>query len=222
LKNALDLLSEVEFSEQADKTIKKLITPISTKFHRMLNKTLLTLVGILCFTFSVNSQSKTLVGIKLDASSAVHGFLKTDPSVSLTLNRVYGEHHGFETGLVYFLERYQFSFPQLTSYSNYFKIRRHYLTLPLSYKFYSSKLCFSAGMTINQYIGWTSKESDNIESYSSNEYDTSVGLLFTVSKQFKLSDRDLLEPTIFFHPLMDNYMKLFAGIGIAYKFQVGK
>jgi hypothetical protein len=185
----------------------------------MRNKTLLTVLGFLCLTFTANSQSKTLVGIKLDASSALHENLKTGPSVSFTLNRVYSGHHGVETGLIYYRERKSFWIPQIYSH---FKINRHYLSLPLSYKYYSSKLCFSAGMSINQYLGWTSNNSDQIVGYSSNEYDTSIGMLLTVSKQFKLSDRDLLEPTIFFHPVIDDYMKWFAGIGFAYKFQVGK
>lgn len=188
----------------------------------MINKTLLTLVGILCFTLTVNSQSKTLVGIKLDASSALHENYKMDPSVSLTLNRVYSGHHGIETGLIYYRERKSFWVSQLQPYTGDFKINRHYLSLPLSYKYYSSKLCFSAGMSINQYLGWTSNNLEQIIGYSSNEYDTSIGLLLTVSKQFKLSDRDLLEPAIFLHSVMDHYMKGFAGIGIAYKFQVGK
>lgn len=187
----------------------------------MLNKTLLTLVGVLCFIFSVNSQSKTLVGIKLNASSTIHENFKTDPSISLTLNRVYSGHHGIETGLIYYRERKSYWFIQQNPYTGDYKINRHYLSLPLSYKYYSSKLCFSAGMSINQFLGWTGNV-ELMNGYSSHEYDTTLGLLLTVSKQIKLSDRDLLEPEIFFHSVMDSYMKGFVGIGIAYKFQVGK
>lgn len=179
------------------------------------------MIGILCFVFFAHSQSKTMAGIKLDAHLSLHDFLKTEPSLSLTLNRIYSGHHGVETGLIYYREKNSF-FSYIASYSYDFKIVRHYLSLPLSYKYYSSKLCYSAGMSINQYLGWTANESDNITGYASSEYDTSIGLLLTVSKQIKLSERDLLEPTIFFHPVMDNYMKWFAGIGLAYKFQVGK
>lgn len=217
------MLSEVEFSEGADKTIelKDKKHQYSPKLFQMFKKSLLTLIGILCFVFFVHSQSKTMVGIKLDARLSLHDFLKTEPSLSLTLNRIYSGHHGVETGLIYYREKTSF-FSYIASYSYDFKIVRHYLSLPLSYKYYSSKLCYSAGMSINQYLGWTANESNNITSYKSSEYDTSIGLLLTVSKQIKLSDRDLLEPTIFFHPVMDNYMKWFAGIGLAYKFQVGK
>lgn len=177
--------------------------------------------GILCLSVTVNSQSKTMIGIKLDAHSGLHDFFKTEPSLSFTLNRIYSGHHGVETGLIYYREKNS-SFSYVTSYTYDFKIVRHYLSLPLSYKYYSTKLCYSAGMSINQYLGWTANESDKITDYSSSQYDTSIGLLLTVSKQIKLSDRDLLEPTIFFHPVMDNSMKWFAGIGLAYKFQVGK
>lgn len=188
----------------------------------MLKKSLLTLVGILCFVFFAHSQSKTMVGIKVDARFSLHDFLKTEPSLSLTLNRIYNGHHGMEAGLIYYPEKNSFPIYDAYSYIGNIKITRHYLSLPLSYKYYSPKLCFSAGMSINQYLGWTANESDKIASYSSSEYGTSLGFIFSVSKQIKLSDRDLLEPTIFFHPVIDDYMKWFASIGLAYKFQIGK
>ncbi len=185
----------------------------------MLHKILLTVLGIICLNFTANSQSKTMVGIKLDAFSALHESFKTAPAVSLTLNRHYGAHHGLETGLTYYKESYQLDLISLS----YPRINRHYLALPLSYKYYSSKLCFSAGMILSQYIGWDYGGTDaKLTGYSSAEYDTSVGLLLSVSKQIKLSDQDLLEPTIFFQPMVDIDMKWFAGIGIAYKFKVGK
>jgi hypothetical protein len=113
------------------------------------------------------------------------------------------KHGGIESGLNY-QSRYQSFdiFVQYGSISNtYFtRIAEHWLQLPIHYRYDSKAINFTAGPTVNYFIGWDTKNKAN--GVTVNDYDrnaVSFAGSVSVSRSLYLSPRLILEPELRFN-----------------------
>ena len=124
-----------------------------------------TRVGLYLFLFSglclkSYSQRQTLVGLNIN--SEIYPEISKQ-SVGAALERQITRHSGGETGLYY---RTQLSRGIIThtdasgSRAYSFTVSQRHVTLPVLYKYYSHITNFSAGPTLDFYLGWKQKNDE--------------------------------------------------------------
>lgn len=158
-------------------------------------------ITLCCCVFSLRNyaQKQSLAGVNI--STDVYPELR--PRVGITFEKQFRKHSGAETGLYYRTQRlvgFVNYTDSLGSNSYSFAISSKYLSVPLLYKYYSDFLNFSAGPTLDFYVGWKQKNNASglkIQSHTVNPKIT-IGYQAKVSKIFNLNRRFIVEPEIRF------------------------
>jgi hypothetical protein len=172
--------------------------------------------------FSINaySQQQSLIGLNVNGDVYPSKFR---PSVGLTFEKQFLIHSGFETGLFYRTSKLGGVITYIDasgSYSNSFVVSQRYLTIPVLYKYYSKILNFSAGPTVDFFLGWEQKDNGSSAQIDNLEVGrkVNVGFLVKAGKMIPLSKQLLLEPELRFGSVQ-TFDDINLGIGIAGKYR---
>ncbi len=166
------------------------------------------------------AQKQEFIGISLNSEIPSGDNIKAGFGV-LYENQL-SKHHGFELGLNYRskIESNYFTIPASGIVNQLADIREDYLSLPISYKFYSNIVNLSTGISFDYFVGWKDlTKFGNVEltSYSVDPK-LYVGWIFKVGKTIKLSSKFILEPEIQLNPIFDyGYSYYGAFIKLKYK-----
>ena len=197
------------------------------KLHLLSNK----IVFLFILLFSVDNlqaqQKPSLeLGVKLMAE-ANSGSGSTMPFSGLQLIYQKGKHGGLETGLYYRPVRNEtiYDFYNTTGgnfYSVVAIIAERFLSIPVLYRFQSKVLNFTAGSSLDIYLGWKDKSDKNTVTINSNNRSATIeaGAVVSLSKSIHLDDKIILEPEIRFNPIFtsgDPYVHSAFGFACRYK-----
>ena len=166
------------------------------------------------------SQRQTLLGLNVNGEVYPNKFR---PSVGLTFEKQFTRHSGVETGLFYRTWKSTgiITFTDASgSHTYFFTVSQRHLAVPALYKYYSRLLNFSAGPTLDFYLGWKQKNKGSPVRVESFDVDpkVKVGFLVKASKIIPLSKQFLLEPEIRFGSVQ-TLEEAGLGIGIAGKYK---
>jgi len=155
---------------------------------------------LLSFTATAQTRSLQIGGKLINEFTFYNGFA---PGFGGQVVYRISKHGGIESGLNY-QNRYQsfYTIVQYGSISNtYFtKIAEHWLQLPIHYRYDSKAINFTAGPTINYFIGWNTKY--KAPGVTVNDYDrnaVSFAGSASVSRSIYLSTGLILEPELRFN-----------------------
>jgi len=186
----------------------------------ILLRNLFSLLFAIGFSMNAYSQQQSLIGLNVNGDVSPSKFR---PSIGLTFEKQFLEHSGFETGLYYRTSNLSGVITYMDEsgfYSNSFVVSQRYLTVPVLYKYYSKILNFSAGPTVDFYLGWKQKNNSLSTQISNLEVDrkVNVGFLVKAGKMIPLSKQFLLEPELRFGSVQE-FDDINLGIGIAGKYR---
>lgn len=178
------------------------------------------LLFVIGFSINAYSQQQSLIGLNVNSDVYLKKFR---PSVGLTFEKQFLEHMGFETGLYYRTSKLSGDITYIDEsgfYSNSFVVSLRYLTVPVLYKYYSKFLNFSAGPTLDFYLGWKQKNNGSTAQINNLEAGrkVNVGFLVKAGKMIPLSKQFLLEPELRFGSVQ-KFNDITLGIGIAGKYR---
>lgn len=178
-----------------------------------------TLIAVLLLaSISLFSQKQQYVSVNLS------GGLATGSSFGLGGGLAYEEqlskHHGYEFGLNY-RSLTRGAYLSIGNNQWGFDVKEHYLNLPISYKFYSSIVNFTTGITFDGFLGGTYLTEIPNVAFGRYNIDPKlyVGWNFKVGKTFNLTEQLLLEPEIQYNPIF-NYGYAFYGVNIKLKYKL--
>lgn len=173
-------------------------------------------VGTICF-----SQPKTLVGLNLTGERTSSSDFVV--GIGGTFEKHIKKHFGIETGVYYRTFEVHRGLYVDGSLYEFHNIKEKYVSIPILYKFYSSKLNFSVGPTFDVYLGW--KQLYNDVNFGSEHYNVNtrfhVGLIGKISKTIAITERILLEPEIRYNPVFFNRRSFYGG-GVSIKYKLAK
>lgn len=183
---------------------------------------LIRIVIVLVLTLMLNTkgfaQNKNIIGLSFTNELTSKNDIR--PGLGLTFERQITRHCGFETGLFYrtFKNRMYVTWNTETYY---LEVVENYLSIPVLFKYYSRILNFSAGPSIDYYIGWSGHTSSTNATLTSVNVKpkTYFGFMFKASKKINISDKVIIEPEIRFNPIL-KYNRHYVGIGIALKYKL--
>jgi len=178
------------------------------------------LSALLVLQLSLYSQKKTRLGIDLTSNYDENTSFK--PEAGLIFERQFSKHSGIEAGLNYRTNQVQL-YMIYNNESYYPFISEHYISVPLTYKYYTRIINLSLGLSYDYYIGYRQLDDDlTVTSYHMG-YDYYMGALAKVSRQICLGDDLVLEPEIKVNLLYDEIsVKNYIGFGLSLKFDVSK
>lgn len=176
------------------------------------------ITALLLTTISLFSQRQQYVSVNVD------GWLSTGSKFTLGGGVAYEEqltkHHGYEFGLNYrsLTDGYYLS---INNSQWNIEVRESYLSLPISYKFYSNIVNFATGITFDGFIGGTYLT--KVPNVEFGRYDMDpklfVGWNFKLSKAIRLTDQLILEPGIQYNPIF-NYGYSFYGATVKLRYKL--
>lgn len=178
----------------------------------------ISIIVLLLSTIALYAQKQQFVCINLS------GNIATESKFSLGFGFAYEEqiikHHGYEFGLNYRNKTRENSLI-INNNNWHVNVRENYLNLPISYKFYSSILNLTTGITFDGFFGGTYlTEIPNVE-FGKYDLDPKmyVGWNFKMSKEINITEMFILEPEIQYNPIF-NYGYSFYGATIKLKYKL--
>ncbi len=165
------------------------------------------------------SQQRTLIGVNLTSNFDSYTTIK--PEIGLVFERQVTNHSGIEMGFNY--RTYQREFVLIINNESFYPfIGEKYLSIPISYKFYSKIVNAGFGLTLDYNLGWKQISGTfDLTSYRP-DYDYYAGLIAKLSKQIHLGNDFLLEPEIKANVLVIPFERSYIGFGIVAKFDLHK
>ena len=176
---------------------------------------------LLAFQFqaTILAQQKTRLGLNLTTN--IDQFSNIKPEIGFLFERKITNHSGFETGINYRTYQQQF-LVIINNESSYPYISEKFISIPISYKFYSKIINAGLGITYDYYLGWKQLGgSTEITSYWPGD-DYFIGLIGKISRQISLSENFILEPEIKFNLLIIPSDRHYFGFGLITKFDLHK
>ena len=174
---------------------------------------------LLCFATVTLAQEETRLGFNLTTNFDTYKTIK--PEFGLVFEKRATEHSGIELGLNY--RTYYREMLLLINNTAYYPfVSERYITVPVTYKYYSKIINVSGGLSFDYFAGWrqTGGEID-LTSYRPGER-YYAGLLAKVSREISVGSNFLLEPELKFNALLIPYSRFYGGVGIVGKFRLGR
>ncbi|HQB28540.1 MAG TPA: hypothetical protein PLO29_06280 [Paludibacter sp.] len=176
--------------------------------------------GIILFSINLTAQHKNFIGFGV-VSEMNQGKMLHD-NVSFSYERQFHKFHG----LLIELNRRQI-IRNTTFYNNInleyltSRVREKYLSIPVSYKFYSKIVNISTGFNLDYFVGWENLlNNSELTSYNINPR-YSIGWNIKISKTIPLYSQLYLEPEIFYNPIfLHQYAYYHYGIGAKLKYEL--
>lgn len=174
-------------------------------------------------SFNLMAQKTTLAGINF--TTETYGE-QLRLGIGLVIERKLTRRSGIESGIYYRTYHTDWS-TTLTNGSNppvifYYTIAERFVSLPILYKFYSSIVNLSAGLSFDFYMGYRQKNKSGppliVTSYNF-EPNMAVGVQVKMSKTIRLDEKLILEPELRFNPVI-TYRRAYGGLGITAKYRL--
>jgi len=180
------------------------------------------------FNNTSSAQAQQKLSVKIGAKLMIEansGSGSTMPFSGFQLVYQKGKHGGLETGLYYRPVRTEFLVNVSAGSTNYTAVAivsEKFLSIPVLYRFQSRIVNFTAGTSIDLYLGWKDKSDKNTITVNSYNRSATInaGAVVSVSKSIHLSNKLLLEPEIRFNPIFtsgDPYVHSAFGFACRYK-----
>lgn len=165
------------------------------------------------------AQQRTSLGFNLTTNFDYYTNIK--PETGFVFERQVTKHSGMEMGINY--RTYQRELFLLLNNEVYYPlISEKYISIPISYKFYSKIVNVGLGLTFDYNIGWKySNTTIDIITYRP-DYDYYAGLIVKISKEILLGDDLILEPELKTNALIIPSERFYTGMGIVLKFDLTK
>ncbi len=195
------------------------------KLHLLQNKfVFLFLFSFLTDTVKAQQKPSLEIGAKL-MIEANSGSGSTMPFSGFQLVYQKGKHGSLETGLYYRPVRSEYLVNISAGTNNYTAVAivsEKFLSIPLLYRFQSNILNFTAGTSLDLYLGWKDKSDKNTVTVNSYNRSATInaGAVVSLSKSIHLSNKLLIEPEIRFNPIFtsgDPYVHSAFGFACRYK-----
>lgn len=178
------------------------------------------ILTIFLFLISISafSQKNRFVSINLTGLLATES--KFSPGFGIAYEEQLLKHHGYEFGLNYRSKTN--SYYQTININQWrLDVRESYLNLPISYKFYSSIVNLTTGISFDCFLG--GKYLTKIPNVELSSYDLDpklfVGWNFKIGKEIDLTEKFILEPEIQYNPIFE-YGYSFYGATIRLKYKL--
>jgi hypothetical protein len=189
----------------------------------MTKQSILRLLVLLLFVIQsqaiIFAQQKARLGINLTTN--INQFYNIEPEIGIVFERKVSKHSGFETGINFRTYQNQFLII-INNQASYPLISEKYISIPLSYKFYSKIVNAGLGITYDYYRGWRQLGgSTEVTSYWPGD-DYLLGIIGKIGKQISLGDKFILEPEIKFNLLVFPSQKHYLGFGLVTKVDLQK
>jgi len=197
------------------------------KLHLLPNKIIFLFLLLVLFTNRLQAQQKgsfeTGAKIMIEANSSNGG---TMPFTGLQLVYKKGKHNGLETGLYYRPLHNEFIVMVNNGTTNFTAIAlvaERLLSIPVLFRYHTKFINFSAGASVDFFLGWKDKSDKNvitINSYHrSNGVD--VGAIAAINKDFLLGKKLVIEPEIRFNQIFTNGNTfLNSAFGVAFRYKL--
>ena len=178
---------------------------------------LILLLLIFQFQTTILAQQETRLGLNLTTN--IDQFSNIKPEIGILFERKITNHSGFETGINYRTYQQNFLFI-IDNQSTYPTLNEMFISIPISYKFYSKIVNAGLGITYDYYLGWKQLGgSTELTSYlPGNDY--FMGLIGKISRLISLGDNLILEPEIKFNLLIIPSERHYFGFGLITKFDL--
>lgn len=179
----------------------------------------LTLFLFLLFPSILPAQNKTIVGFNLTTNYDYYTTIK--PEAGLIFEKQLTTHSGFETGINF--RTYQWELYVLINNQSYYPlISEKYISIPLSYKYYTKIVNASLGITYDYYVGWSQKNSSiDVTNFTKTD-NYYLGLLAKISKPIRLDQDLVIEPELKANILLIPSLIEYYGLGITVRFNLNK
>jgi YHS domain-containing protein len=182
------------------------------------------LSSFLIITAEAQQKPSVEIGAKLmiEANSSTGG---TMPFSGLQLVYQKRKHGGLETGLYYRPVRNTYIVTAYNGSTYYYAtaiVAERFLSIPVLYRFQSKLINFTAGTSLDLYLGWKDKSDKNTVTVNSNNRSGTIeaGAVVSINKSIHLNDKLILEPEIRFNPIFtsgDPYAHYAFGFACRYK-----
>lgn len=179
-------------------------------------KKLLLLPLLALFMISASAQKKSSIGLDITGEKTGGEFTT---GIGVAFDHQVSRHSGIESGIFYRTNKSEYLFNLQNQLSTYTIIEK-FISVPILYKYFSPILNFSAGPTLDFYLGWEQKHIENnalINSYSLSK-SVFVGFMIKAGKTINLSSKVLLEPELRLNPIIGSNTVYGGGVAIKYKF----
>lgn len=175
-------------------------------------------VFFLLTSISLFSQQKQQY-LSANVSGLLSDGSRFSPAFGIAYEEKFATHHGYELGLNYRSKTRDIYV--ITNNILDYTVRESYLSLPISYKFYSNIVNFTTGISFDAFLGgkYLNQHSNVVMSSYDINPKLYVGWNFKVGKDFDLNDKFRLEPEILFNPIF-NYNYSFYGISVKLKYKL--
>lgn len=187
----------------------------------MTKQTTLGLFIFLLLVLQFNSAAFAQTRLGLNITTNINQLYNIEPEIGFVFEKQATVHSGFETGINY--RTYQRELYFLVNNQSYYPlIIEKYISIPVSYKFYSKIINAGLGATFDYYVDWkqTGGNGEMTSYMPGDEY--FLGLIGKISKPIFLGDNFILEPEIKFNLLIIPYPRHYMGIGLVSKFDLHK
>lgn len=169
------------------------------------------------FQTTILSQQKTRLGLNLTTN--LDQYTNFKPEIGFLLERQVTKHSGFELGVNFRTYQQNFLFI-IDNQSTYPVLNERFISIPVSYKFYSNIVNAGVGITYDYYLGWKQLGGDtDLTSYLPGD-DYFLGFIGKISRQISLGDNFILEPEAKINLIIIPSQRNYVGFGIITKFDL--
>jgi hypothetical protein len=178
---------------------------------------LIVILVLLQAKFKILAQQESRLGLNISSNFNFYSqnFM---PEIGFVFVRQITIHSSIEANLNFRIHQRQISVLVDDNSTMYPLINEKYITIPVSYKFYSKIINAGAGISFDYYLGWKQLSgSQEISSYWPGA-DYYIGLIGKISKQLTLDEKLILEPEVKFNILILPFERHYIGFGLVAKF----
>ncbi len=191
-------------------------------FKDMAKHTLTRIILIILLVFqsheNIAAQQKSRIGINITTNILSYSYVK--PEIGLVFERQFTAHSGIEANLNFRTFAREFYTGSGGGSSVYHLVNERYITIPVTYKYYTKIVNASLGVSYDYYLGWKEQYlSQGLVSYWPGA-DYYIGAIGKISRQFALGEKFVLEPEVKFNITLVPYDKYYFGIGLVGKFDL--
>jgi hypothetical protein len=165
------------------------------------------------------AQQRTSIGLNLTTN--IDQFSNIEPETGILFERQINSHSGFEAGINYRTYRQEFMV-LINNQASYLYIREMFLSVPVSYKFYSKIVNLGVGISFDYFLDWKQlRGTPEMTSYWPGS-DYFIGALGKISREIPLGDNFSIEPEVKFNLIIIPSLRHYLGFGLVSRFNLHK
>ena len=169
-------------------------------------------------SMSLTAQKQEFIGVGIN--SEIKNGETMHSGVAFSYENRLSNHNGFEIGINQRSADRYITIPVGDGTYQTSHIMESYLSMPVTYKFYSNIVNLSTGLSLDYFVGWKDITKFGVIEHTSYNIDPKffVGWVLKVGKTIPLSTKFNLEPEIQFNPIFKyGYSYYGAAVKLKYK-----